>query len=293
MIFYTLNSEDGFLIGMNSEGEQWMYVWDKRESAERFRREFAEHSGMGSTKEEFLESYSVYGMTLEEFLEIQKDQRSQGLTFILAERQMDQEGRAVPIDKSIEFWSREAGVALGTADAIKATPGVNLAFRVDPVSFFLGGGTWAPDLLDLTDSFGDSPDEAAMAIMIKGRANVVKIMAEDLGMPISDVDAITIAKNSFSPQLIADPVPLTPKQRAVAEEIHFHAWTAQTQADGTKGIDVREMAKQLVAAGERGRTTAMRVGQAAGCLVAVLALGVFACSLASFLGVVCVLNLSP
>lgn len=117
MILYTLASDDGFLIGSKSKDEQWMYLWKDREIADRFRRDFPSDRALGMTQEEFLDAYSVYSMTLDEFVEIQKDQRSQGLTHICADVQIDDPGRRIPIDASIEFWSTEARLPLDPHDA--------------------------------------------------------------------------------------------------------------------------------------------------------------------------------
>jgi len=274
MILYTLASEDGFLIGSNHKGQQWMYLWKDREIAEEFRKGFP--------------SYWIFCMTEEEFLEIQKDQRDLGLTHIWAEKGSEDDGSAITIDKSIEFWSRAVGVPLESCYAAKSSSGINPAFRVNPADFV---GRHVPSAMDMLGAAqaGGSSDNVAELILIKGRARIAAIMAEDLGTPISENEAISIAKNSLSPQFIAEPVPLTPKEREIAEEIQFHAWTAFSQQEGITGGDARRMAKQRVAAGERGRTAAMKVGEKAGCVIVLLVVGSVAATVASAAVAACLL----
>ncbi len=81
---------------------------------------------------------------------------------------------------------------------------------------------------------------------MKVKARVAAILAEDLGVPVTDEQALKISANnlagvrSASGAQLADEfcvrVPLTEEERRIAEEISYHAWKALA----AKGDRVRD-----------------------------------------------------
>jgi hypothetical protein len=120
-------------------------------------------------------------------------------------------------------------------------------------------------------------DRVLRDCLIRVRKATAKAVAAELGIPITDDQAYSIARNSLTPQVIAEPAPLAADERAIAKELYFHAVKAAVarQGDSIKDRTARAKARRMVAAGERGLTTLHRISRASGCLVmaALLALG--------------------
>lgn len=87
--FYTLVCDDGFLIGGNPKGKQWMYIWNKPRLAGEFQKDFPE--------------YSVVGLTLRQFVETIKGQRELGLTHIWLEKGGKDDGSLMTVNQSIQY----------------------------------------------------------------------------------------------------------------------------------------------------------------------------------------------
>lgn len=132
--------------------------------------------------------------------------------------------------------------------------------------------------------------------LINVRKATAKAVAAELGIPITDEQAFSIARNSLTPQVMADPAPLAPEERAIAEELYFHAIKAAVgrQGESIKDRAARTQAHRMVAAGERGLTTLRRISRASGCLVVacMVALGA-GCSLLSAVGLMIATTSSP
>jgi hypothetical protein len=116
--------------------------------------------------------------------------------------------------------------------------------------------------------------------LIKVRKATAKAVASELGMPITDDQAHSIARNSLTPEVIAEPAPLARNERAIAKELYFHAVKAAVARQGSfiKDRAARVEAHRMVAAGERGLTSLQRFSRASGCLVVVAMFAVGAAS---------------
>ena len=222
-----------------------MVVWNDPAAAEAYRQNFP--------------GWGVLALSPEQMLTAVMDQREKGVTHVAMELTGEHASRSLlTVDEWITITSDLVAGRARLAETIASalpeslTPDevarsasvINPAFRVNPADFLVG----MPKACDLLDG-----PKSTVDILLTTRVRIAKIMAEDLGIPVSETEAISIAKNSLSPVDIAEPVPLTPRERTIAEEIHFHAWTAFGRAKGTGGFDARKTAKATVAAGERGR----------------------------------------
>jgi hypothetical protein len=264
MMYYTLCREGSFFLGQNRHGEKSAYVWEDAAVAGAFCERFS--------------GCEVLALSPEEMLTAIKDQQKKGLAYVVMKltgavdfsifpvdlwitiTTKVVEGRAQLLDTMVADTTARIANAVGTRSVSITNP----AFRVNPAHFLLGIPS-ANEIRVMLESNIDHPTDPS----VMARVRLAKIMAEDLGTPISDTEAISIAKNRHASSTInSDPVPLTPRERAIAEEIQFHAWTAEAYANGTAGFDARGMAKHMVAVGERGTR------RSTGCLPVILALGI-------------------
>lgn len=151
--------------------------------------------------------------------------------------------------------------------------------RTDPAGLILFGDV-SPDL------FFEEAEEQGVSIvtlqddeethnhvlhgcLIKARKATAKAVAAELGIPITDDQAHSIARNSLTPEVMAEPAPLAAEERAIAKVLYFHAVRAAVARQGSsiKDRTARAEAQRMVAAGERGLTSFCRVSRASGCLV--------------------------
>lgn len=107
--------------------------------------------------------------------------------------------------------------------------------------------------------------------LIKVRQATAKAVAADLGIPITDDQARSIARNSLTPEVMAEPAPLASDERAIAQELYFHAVKAAVTRQGRsiKDRTARAEASRMISAGERGLTSLQKFSRASGCLVVV------------------------
>ena len=110
--------------------------------------------------------------------------------------------------------------------------------------------------------------------LVKLRTETASKVAAGLGMPITEQQACSIAKNSLVPEVRAEPTPLTAEERAIAAELYFHAVKAAVARHQGSITDkkARAEAERMVTVGERGLTNVQRIARAVGCLVVVGAL---------------------
>jgi hypothetical protein len=118
--------------------------------------------------------------------------------------------------------------------------------------------------------------------LIKLRKATAQAVASQLGIPITDDQAASIARNSLTPEVMDEPAPLATEERAIARQLYFHAIKAAVARQGISIKDrvARAEARRRVAAGERGLTSLQKFSRAAGCLVVA---GIFALATASAL----------
>jgi hypothetical protein len=113
--------------------------------------------------------------------------------------------------------------------------------------------------------------------LLKVRKATAQAVASELGMPITDDQARAIARNSLTPEVMAEPAPLRAEERAIAKVLYFHAVKAAVARQGIsiKDRTARAEAQRKLTAGERGLTSLQKLSRASGCLVMVgmLALG--------------------
>ena len=111
--------------------------------------------------------------------------------------------------------------------------------------------------------------------LVKIRAGTARAVAAKFGIAITQEQARSIAKNSLTPEVMAEPAPLGREERAIAKELYFHAVKAAVARQGSSIKDraARAEANRMVAAGERGLTGLQRFCRASGCLLVV---GLFA-----------------
>ena len=132
--------------------------------------------------------------------------------------------------------------------------------------------------------------------LIRVREETAKGIAADLGIPITDDQAHSIARNSLTPEVIAEPAPLASKDRKIAKVLYFHAVKAAVARQGSSIRDraARAEAHRMVTAGERGLTGMQKFGRASGCLVlaGMFALGAVSMVLCAVV-LTCALTASP
>ena len=142
------------------------------------------------------------------------------------------------------------------------------AFREDAATAIVAGGG------AMLAVYGETTDERIISSVVNSRMMLVSIMAEDLGIPITEAQALSIARNNLSPAFIEDPVPLSDSERSVALEICYHAWKLYANKEGSSykltEEQLRDTARRSVAAGERGCTTLMKVASAGGCFQVIM-----------------------
>jgi hypothetical protein len=116
--------------------------------------------------------------------------------------------------------------------------------------------------------------------LIKIRKATAKAVASELGIPITDHQAHSIARHSLTPEVTDEPAPLAADERAIAKVLYFHAVKAAVARQGgsIKDRAARAEARRMVIAGERGLTSLQKFSRASGCLVLA---GMFALGVAS------------
>lgn len=157
-----------------------------------------------------------------------------------------------------------------------ADPAELIMFRdMTPERFFSEVDELGVSLEELRDQ--PTHERVFRAALVRFRADTVKEVAAELELPITDEQAQAIARNSLVPDVISEPAPLTTDQRALAQELYFHAIKAAMSRQGRTVNDrlARNDARKMVRAGERGLTWLQRLSRASGCLtvLAVLASG--------------------
>jgi len=235
-MLYTIISQDGYLNDRDNSGKKWIYIWDDIELAEALIPQFPE--------------CEVVELNIADNLSMLKVLRERGLSHIWGGKGGKNDGALIGINDALTYLH---SLLYNPQDplpnqTISKSPSIKSVYRVNPANFIEG----SPSFVEFIESVqsGGSPEEQIILSTLKSKSRIAKIMAEDLGMPISETDAITIAQISLYPGDTSAPVPLTPYLRNVAEEILFHAWTAYNRSNDIYS-DAREMAKQSVAAGER------------------------------------------
>jgi hypothetical protein len=100
-------------------------------------------------------------------------------------------------------------------------------------------------------------------------------VAAALNLTVSESQAQAIALNSLVPEVFPEPAPLAPDERALAEELYFHALKAAVAREGRLLSErmARAAARRLVRHGEKGLTLVRRLARAVGCLVVLGAVG--------------------
>jgi hypothetical protein len=192
-------------------------------------------------------------------------------------------------DSSVKVWNgkRVCPSCFHTLANLPATSGSDVAarpakpkLRIDPAAWIdiFTSGTAAPWLADVEPDLLALAEMASVSgkreiavgearqwgfcLIIKIKARIATTLAEDLGMPITDAQAITIAHNYLSgvhsasgarmePDLCIY-VPLTEEERRVAEEIGYLAWKAYT-AHEKKALteqQLKSLTGQAIALGE-------------------------------------------
>ena len=123
------------------------------------------------------------------------------------------------------------------------------------------------------------------------RTRTAREVAAELGISISEDQALLIARHSLVPEVRREPVRLGPEDRRIAEELYFHAIKAAMARHGTSITDgvARSDARKMVRAGERGLTRWQKMFRASGCLVM---LGAFALGTAATLASLAVIILA-
>jgi hypothetical protein len=107
------------------------------------------------------------------------------------------------------------------------------------------------------------------------RTETAQMLAAALNIPLSAEQAAAIARNSLVPEVFSEPAPLAAEERAIAEELYFHAIKAAGERHGSKISDnaARRNAKKMVHDGERGVTSLQKFARTAGCLVVIVVAG--------------------
>ncbi len=149
-----------------------------------------------------------------------------------------------------------------------ADPAELILFRdMTPERFFSEVDELGVSVEDLHDQ--PTHERVFRAALVRFRTETAKAVAADLQLPITDEQAEAIARNSLVPDVIPDPAPLTTDQRALAQELYFHAVKAAMSRQGRAVNDrlARSDARKMVRAGERGLTWLQRLSRTAGCLV--------------------------
>jgi hypothetical protein len=118
-------------------------------------------------------------------------------------------------------------------------------------------------------------DQVFRSCLIQVRTETAKAVAAKLNVPITEEQARAIACNSLVPEVLREPAPLAPDQRAIALELYYHAVKAAVAGHGGSITEraARAKARQMVRDGERGLTRLRRISRAVGCLVVLGALG--------------------
>lgn len=126
------------------------------------------------------------------------------------------------------------------------------------------------------ESLDDGPTRQRVlhSRLLRIRTATAKSVAAGLGIEITDQQAGAIARNSLVPEVCADPAPLNPREREIAEELYYHAIKAAVaRHHGTIAERAaRSGARKMAAAGERGRTKLHRITRATGCLLVAAAI---------------------
>ncbi len=128
--------------------------------------------------------------------------------------------------------------------------------------------------------------------LIKVRKATAQAVAADLGIPITEDQAYSIARNSLTPEVSAEPAPLATEDREIAKVLYFHAVKAAVARQGSSIPDraARAEARRMVTVGERGLTGLQRFSRVSGCLMLA---GMFALGAASMLLWAVVLVFAP
>ena len=159
--------------------------------------------------------------------------------------------------------------------------------RTDPAELILFGSVSAGLFFEEAEELGiplktlkgdgEIHNRVLHGCLIKARKATAKAVAAELNMAITDDQADSIAKNSLTPEVMAQPAPLAAEERAIAKVLYFHAVKAAVARQGISIKDraARAEAQRILTAGERGLTSLHKISRASGCLVvaAVLALG--------------------
>jgi plasmid stability protein len=110
-------------------------------------------------------------------------------------------------------------------------------------------------------------DQVFRTCLVKIRTATAKAVAGKLHLPITEEQARAIACNSLVPEVLPEPAPLAPDQRAIALELYYHAVRAAVARHGGSVTEraARAKAKRMVRDGERGLTWRQRISRAFGC----------------------------
>jgi hypothetical protein len=155
--------------------------------------------------------------------------------------------------------------------------------KMSPELFFEEAQTQGIPLEELKDE--ETHNRVLHGCLVKVRKAAAMAVAAELGMPITDEQACSIARNSLTPEVMAEPAPLGRQERAIAKVLYFHAVKAAVARQGIRINDrlARAEARRMVTAGERGLTSLQKLSRASGCLLvaAAFALGVFSALLSA------------
>ena len=99
--------------------------------------------------------------------------------------------------------------------------------------------------------------------LIKVRKATAKAVAAELGIPITDEQAHSIAKNSLTPEVIAEPAPLATDEREIAKQLYFHSVKAAVGRQGS-GADDDARVGQLSRASDEGQDRGLGQGEVVG-----------------------------
>lgn len=172
---------------------------------------------------------------------------------------------ALPLSKISSCWEATARTRIGQ---MVTEPAELILFgQKCRDAFFQEAEKLGIPLEDLKDE--ETRNRVFRSCLIRVRKATAKAVAAELGIPITDNQAHSIARNILTPQVMADPAPLAPEERAIAEELYFHAIKAAVARQGSSIKDraARAEAHRRVAAGERGLTSLQKLSRASGCLV--------------------------
>lgn len=114
----------------------------------------------------------------------------------------------------------------------------------------------------------DTYDHVFRCSLVRYRAETVAVVAESLGIPITEEQAQAIGRNSLVPTVIGEPAPLSGGERIIAAELYYHAIKAAAERLGQRLSErsARSAARRMVRRGERGPSLFDRCSQAVGCL---------------------------